>query len=177
MKNNKYKYLTALSSFAVSVFMVFDWFTIAAMGTNEAHSFITIPKMLASGADFLTQLGGKTVAIVILIAGGMVEFMCLASAAMGIWGGVRCLIKPYKSRLVVMSQIVAVAFTSVALIAVLLINIVSVSSLGGIISVKPTIWLALDVVFLICSLIFSSKYPSQHEMELKCKPVSDEQNN
>ena len=57
MKNKKYKYLTAASSFAVSVFMLFDWFIIKAMGTQESHSFITIPSMLTSGADFLKQLG------------------------------------------------------------------------------------------------------------------------
>lgn len=169
MNNKKYKYLTAASSFLVSVFMLFDWFTIEAMGTKETHSFITIPRMLTSGADFLTQIGGKLVAIVILILGGLVEFMCIAAAAMGIWGSVRCIIKPYKSRLITMSQIVAVAFTSVALISVLLINVISISNLGGIISVKPTLWLALDVIFLILSFYFSSKYPSGHEMEKRSK--------
>jgi len=173
MNNKKYKYLTAVSSFLVSVFMLFDWFVIEAMGTKESHSFITIPKMLTSGADFLTQIGGKLVAIVILILGGLVEFMCISASAMGIWGGVRCIIKPYKSRLIIMSQIVAVAFTSVALVAVLLINVVSVSNLGGIISVKPTIWLALDVVFLVFSFVFSSKYPTEHE--LKTKPNDSEE--
>ena len=173
MKNKKYKYLTGVSSFLVSVFMLFDWFVIKAMGTQETHSFITIPRMLTSGADFLTQIGGKLVAIIILILGGLVEFMCICAAAMGIWGAVRCFIKPYKSRLITMSQIVAVAFTSVALISVLLINVISVSNLGGIISVKPTIWLALDVVFLILSFYFSSKYPTQHEMEAKSKPTEE----
>ena len=97
MKNKKYKYLTAISSFAVSVFMLFDWFIIKAMGTQEAHSFITIPSMLTSGADFLKQIGGKTAAIFILIMAGLVEFMCITASVMGIWGGIRCLIKPYKS--------------------------------------------------------------------------------
>ena len=173
MNNKKYKYLTAASSFLVSVFMLFNWFVIEAMGTRETHSFITIPRMLTSGADFLTQIGGKHVAIAILLLGGLVEFMCIAAAAMGIWGCVRCIIKPYKSRLITMSQIVAVAFTSVALMAVLLINVVSVSNLGGIISVKPTIWLALDVVFLVLSFVFSSKYPAEHELETKSNPSGE----
>ncbi len=165
MKNKKYKYLTAISSFAVSVFMLFDWFIIKAMGTDVAHSFITIPSRLTSGADFLKQIGGKTAAIFILIMAGLVEFMCITAAVMGIWGGIRCLIKPYKSKLITMSQLVAVTFTSIAIMAVLIINVISFSSLGGVISVKPTLWLALDVVFLILSYVFSSKYPSEYELE------------
>lgn len=176
MKNKKYKYLTAISSFAVSVFMLFDWFIIKAMGTSEAHSFITIPSMLTSGADFLKQLGGKATAIFILIMAGLVEFMCITASVMGIWGAVRCLIKPYKSRLITMSQLVAVTFTSISIMALLIINVISFSSLGGIISVKPTLWLALDVVFLILSFVFSSKYPSEYELnktKIKSETLSE----
>ena len=173
MKTNKYKYLTAITSFLVSIFMLFDWFVIKAVGTVESHSFITIPSMLTSGANFLTQLGGKAVAISILILGASLEYMCIASAALGIWGAIRTIIKPYKSRLITMSQIVSVALTSLALVAVILINVVSVSKLGGIVSVIPTFWFAADVIFLILSFVFSNKFPSQHELE--APKNSDEQ--
>lgn len=165
MKQKKYKYITIVSMFAVSFLILFDWFTIEAVGTKESHSFLTIPSMLVSGADFLTQLGGKAVAITVVILGACLEYMCLVACALGIWGAIRSIKKKRKSKLVVMSQLVFMSIASITVIAVLLINVVSVSILGGIVSVMPTIWLIAFIVFLIISFISGSKYPSDAEIE------------
>lgn len=165
MKQNKFKILTIVSILAVSLLILFDWFTIEAVGTKESHSFLTIPSMLTDGADFLTQLGGKTVAITVLILSACLEYMCIVACALGIWGALRSVKKKSKSKLIVMSQLVFMSITSITVIAILLINVVSVSILGGVVSVVPTVWLIAFIVFLLISFIAGSKYPSDVELK------------
>lgn len=158
MKNNIYKYANLVSTTLVSVLILMKWFTISAMGTVETHSFMTIPAMLNEGADFLTQIGGKSVAITVLILAGILEYMCIVSSALGFWGVWRTYRYNKRSRLVLTSQIVGLSLTVIALITVFIINVVSGSMLGDIISVVPTAWLIIAVVCQVVSIVSGVLY-------------------
>jgi len=159
MKNlTVYKYINIVSSFLLAILMLIPWFTISAMGTVESHSFMTIPALLNEGAEFLTQIGGKTLAITVLLLAGVLEYMCIVVAALGIWGGVRFMFYDRKSRLVSASQIVAASLMFIGIVAIVMIDYISATMLGGIVKVIPTFGFLAGIIFLAASIIGGVMY-------------------
>ncbi len=158
MKNKVYKHICAVSTVVMAALMFTNWFTIDLMVGVERHSFLTIPDLINAAVDFLSDIAGNTATFVVLLLAGILEYLCLIAAALGIWGVIRTYMKNRKSRLVFVSQCTALCLSIIGIIAIIIIDIVSSSALGGIISIYPTIWFLLAIVFLILSLVSGYMY-------------------
>jgi len=166
MKKNTYRYICLVSTLIISVLILMKWFTISAVGTVETHSFMTIPAMLCAGAGFLTQIGGKSVAVTVLILSGILEYMCIVASSLGIWGAWRSFKNNNISTLVFASQIISGSLALIAVITICIINFVSQAMLGDIISVVPTLWLIIAIIFIVASVITSLMYSKNKEQSV-----------
>ncbi len=158
MKNTVYKHICTVSTLIMSVLMFTKWFTIDLMVGVEKHSFLTIPDLINAAVDFLSGVAGNTAAFIILLMAGILEYLCLIAAALGIWGVIRTYMKNRKSRLVFVSQCTASCLAIIGIIAIIIIDIVSSSALGGIISIYPTLWFVFAFVSLVLSLASGYMY-------------------
>lgn len=153
MKNTVYKHICTITTLITSVLMFTKWFTIDLAVGVEKHSFLTIPNLINAAVDFLSDIAGNTATFVILLLAGILEYLCIIAAALGIWGVIRTYMKNRKSRLIFVSQCTASCLMVIGLIAIVIIDIVSSSALGGIISIYPTLWYVFALVSLVVSMI------------------------
>ncbi len=167
MKANIHKYICLVSTLIVAILMFTKWFTVDLAVSVENHSFLTIPNLINAAVDFLKDLGGATVAFTILLLAGILEYLCILASALGIWGFIRTFMKKSKSRLIFVSQCTALCLVVIATIVIIMVDIVSASALGGVISIYPTVWFVLTAVFLAASLVSGAYYAKDSEGALQ----------
>lgn len=157
-KYNIVKYLFLVFSCIFSVFMFFKWFDIFYLSSEETHSFITMTSLVNENIETFKSLLGNSASFTILLFVGSLEYLCIMSAALGIWGIIRSFVKEKRSRILLASQIIAFVLTVIALSTIILINYVSSKLLGGLVDIYPTVYLVICLVALVASTILGSVY-------------------
>ena len=152
------KYSLLVSSLIVSLLMFFKWFDISYLSNSETHSFLTIPSLINSTVDTFKSYAGNSVTFTLLLLAGGLEYLCIMSSALGIWGIIRTLMSQRRSRLLLASQIIALSLIVIAVIAIIIIDVISGSMLGDIIKIMPTLWLLLTLVALAVSIVTGIMY-------------------
>ena len=160
------KYTFLISSILFSAFMFFKWFQIdTQISDAEDHSFLTIPGLIVKGVDAIKSYIGNGGTFVVLLTVGTLEYLCIVSAALGIWGITRTLIKKRRSRLLFASQITALCLMALTITISLIVNFISQKMLGGLVSMTPNIWLVLSLMFLVLSLVTGYFFSKFHSIE------------
>ncbi|MBR3933909.1 MAG: hypothetical protein IKJ68_08405 [Clostridia bacterium] len=153
-KLNIIKYSFLISSVLYAVFMFFRWFDIYnTISGSETHSFLTIPTLINDSVETFKSYAGAPATFTILLFAGTLEYLCIVGAALGIWGVIRTLMKRRRSRLLLSSQIISLCLVVLALLAIVIINVISNSHLTGLVSISPTLGLLMSVLFLVVSIV------------------------
>jgi len=178
-----YKYITIVATLTSAVFIFFDWFrlsipildTFLESGTIQI-SYMTLPSLVEKNAlGLIVRMGGKTTAATTLILCALLKYLCVLSAGIGICGVWKMCIKERISKMVFVSQIIAIALQFVAFIVIIIINVFISMYAPGIAETMnvspelidfnfiPTFWVIIATVSAIVSLVFSQKYISALE--------------
>ena len=96
--------------------------------------------------------------LTILLFVASLEYLCIMTTALGVWGIIRSLLKDSRSRILLAAQIIAFILTVIALATIMLINYVSGQMLGGLIEIYPTVYLVICLVALVSSTITGCVY-------------------
>ncbi len=154
MKKTILKYLTLITTLASAILMFFKWFTISIPGLDaETHSFFTIPDLLADAAGVLSTYAGKSSAVMIILLGGILEYMCVLSAGLSVCGIWKNCIKEKKSRFIFSGQIISLCLHFLAALVMIGTNIIFNSIIGISNLIYPTIWYILSFASPVCSLL------------------------
>ncbi len=153
MKNKILKHTYTVSTLITALLMVTKWFIVDLAVGVERHSFLTIPDLINAAVDFLAGVAGRGVTFGVLLLAGILEYLAFVAAALGVWGVIRTYMKKRKSRLIFVSQCTALSLVIIALVAIVLIDIVSASALGGVIAIYPTVWFVLAALSLVTSFV------------------------
>jgi len=178
-----YKYITIVATILSAVFIFFDWFrlsvpildTFLESGTIQI-SYMTLPALVEDNAlALIVRMGGKATAATTLILCAVLKYLCVLSAGIGICGIWKVCIKGRISKMVFVSQIIALALQLVAFIVIIIINVfISMYAPGIAQSMNvspelidfnfiPTLWVIIATLSAIVSLIFSQKYIGELE--------------
>lgn len=154
MKKTILKYLTLITTLASAILMFFKWFTISIPGLEaETHSFFTIPKLITDASGVLSTYAGKSSTVMIILLGGILEYMCVLSAGLSVCGIWKNCIREKKSRFIFSGQIISLCLHFLAALVMLGANTIFNSILGISNLIYPTIWYALSFASPICSLL------------------------
>ena len=177
-KSAVYKYITLVATLLSAIFIFFDWFRLSVpildafleSGTIQI-SYMTLPALIEDSAlGLITRMGGKTTAATTLILCAVLKYLCILSAGLGICGMWKMCIKGRISKMVFVSQIIAIALQAVAFIIIIIINVFISMYAPGIAQTMnvsqelidfnfiPTLWVMIATVSAVVSLIFSQKY-------------------
>ena len=163
------KYSVLVSSLVFALLMFFKWFSISYLSNSETHSFLTIPSLINSTVDTFKSYAGKSATFALLLLSGGLEYLCILSGALGLWGVIRILMSERRSRLLLAAQIIAVSLFVIAIIAIVVVDVISASMLGDIVTIYPTVWFIIAFVSLAVSIatgiIFNKMTSSDDDAE------------
>jgi len=154
MKKNVLKYFTLVITLVAASLVFFHWFTVSIPGLEpEGHSFVTIPDLLEDAAGMVSGYAGKSTAVMIILLGGILEYMCVLSAGLSVCGIWKNCIRGRKSRFIFSGQVIALCLHFLAALVMVGANVLVNSIIGISNLIMPTIWYILSVVFSVGALI------------------------
>lgn len=157
MKKTVLKCMTLVFTMFSAIFAFLPWFNINVL-SEELHSFITIPRLLADATGILAGYAGKNYAVVIIILGGVLEYLCILSAGLSLVGIWKNCFREVKSRLIFSAQIIMISLDVLALVAIFGVNYLVQTVISMDTVMMPTICFAVSVVFTIASLVSNIMY-------------------
>lgn len=154
MKKTVLKYLTLIIAAASASLVFFNWFTISIPGLEpEGHSFVTVPSLLEDAAGMVSGYAGKSSAVMIILLGGILEYMCVLSAGLTVCGIWKNCILERKSRFIFSGQVIALCLHFLAALVMVGANILVNSIIGISNLILPTMWYILSVVLSVVTLV------------------------
>lgn len=178
------KYATIITTLLSAVFLFFNWFTLSIPvlesfleSSSFSVSFFSLPSLIEENAlGLITRLGGKNTSIMALLLCGVLKYMCVLSAGLGLCGIYKLCRHGKISRFIFSSQVVALAMQVLSFLVILIINIFMARYAGLIADAMnvqegllkfhftPTLWLWLSTISAIGSLVLSNYYSKELEL-------------
>lgn len=175
------KCVTIVTTLLSAVFLFFNWFTLSIPvlesfleSSSFSVSFFTLPALLEENAlGLITRLGGKSTAILTLLLCGVLKYMCILSAGLGLYGIWKICIRGKRTRFIFSSQVIALALQVLSFLLILIINIFMSKYAGSIaesmnleadllqFDFTPTLWLCISTLSAVGSLVSSSYYTKE----------------
>lgn len=181
MKNifKSFRIYTLVATVLSVIFLFPSWFSLSVpmldsfLESDSLYiSFFTLPGFLEEHGllTHITNIGGKSAALTVLIASGILKYLCVLSAGLALYGLWKSCIKKKPTRFLISSQIIALVLHSVCILIIIsfaiIINIFAgnLSQTTGFseklldVSFIPTVWFYLSFASCVLSLIFAIKY-------------------
>ena len=177
-----YRMYTLVATVLSAIFIFPSWFELSvpmldSFLENESLyiSFFSLPDFLSEHGllTHITNIGGKTSALIVLLLSGILKYLCVLSAGLGLYGVWKSCIKKRPTRFILSSQIIALVLHFICLVIIISFKVIlyiyssNISDLSGLspelfdVSFIPTIWFYLSLVCSVGSLIFSIKYKKE----------------
>lgn len=174
-----FRIYTLVTTLLSAIFIFPGWFSLSVpllesfLESDSLYiSFFRLPEFIIDHGilTHITNIGGKSVSLAVLILCAVLKYMCVLSSGLAIYGVWKSCIKKRPTRFLISSQIIALVLHCLCIMIVLGFAIAmnvfsgSISAATGFsekllnVSFIPTVWFYLSLISCVLSLIFAIKY-------------------